>query len=122
MLTALALACALSSAACQTRDAKDIAAAIDRQTQDEGLRAVLVVYAWHESHLQRHPRPESWDARAGRARGPWQLWYGGDASLDDQARIWLANVQASSLAGVDSSPSRAWRRAREAQALVESAR
>ena len=122
MLTALALACALSSTECRSLDAARITDAIDAVTDDDGLRAILVVYSYHESHWQTRPRAWSWDARAGKARGPWQLWTGGDEPVESQARTWLGNVQASSLASVDSSPSRAWRRAREAQALVESAR
>lgn len=122
MIAALTLMCVLQSHACATDDARAIAAAIDVATDDDGLRAHLVTYAWHESSFQVHPRAQSWDALAGRARGPWQLWAGGDASLEAQARQWLFLAQRGGLAALDSSPRRAVRRAREAQWLLTAAR
>lgn len=118
MIPAIVLACALSATECHSLDAQRIASAIDDATGDDRLRAVLVVYAYHESRWQVRPAPSSWDARAGVARGPWQLWTGGTLTLRDQARVWLSDVQSAGLAGVDSSPARASRRAREAQALL----
>jgi len=118
VIPALVLLCAIHSRACQTDDARAIARAIDAATEDDGLRAHLATYAWHESRFQRHPRAESWDAIAGRARGPWQLWQGGDTDLLTQARAWLYLVQRGGLAALDSSPRRAARRAREAQRLL----
>jgi hypothetical protein len=119
MLTAALLMCAMHAAECRTLDAQHIASAIDDATDAPELRAVLVVYSYHESHWTVRPRAESWDARTGIARGPLQLWgEAGMLPLRDQCRAWLHNVQASSLAAVDSSPSRAYRRAAEARALL----
>jgi hypothetical protein len=119
MLTAIVLMCRLSATECDSSDAHRIAAAIDTATEHEGLRSHLVEYSYKESHWQLHPRAESWDARAGKARGPWQLWFGGDADLTTQAVTWLRNVQQAGLASVDSSPSRAARRAQAAQRLLD---
>lgn len=121
MIHAAALACALLSrpGPCELPgDADVIMPAIDAATDDDRLRAVLVTYAWHESRWRVHPRAESWDAIEGRARGPWQLWSGGDAPLEAQARTWLDCVQRAGLASVDSSPRRAARRADEARRLL----
>lgn len=78
----------------------------------------MVVYAWHESRLQLHPRAESWDARAGRAIGPWQLWQGGTLPLEQQAVTWLQLVERQGIVGVDSSERRAFRRLRFAERLL----
>ena len=118
MLTALILMCRLSATECGSDDARRIADAIDAATDHDGLRSHLVEYSYKESHWQLHPRAESWDARSGKARGPWQLWVGGDADLTAQAVAWLHNVQSAGLASVDSSPSRAARRAQAAQRLL----
>ena len=119
MLTALALACALAPAECHATYAAPVFAAIDAATDHEGLRAHLVEYGYRESHWMPHPRAESWDARAGVAHGFLQLWGpAGSLPLVDQCRAWLLNVQASSLASVDSSPTRAARRAAEAARLL----
>jgi hypothetical protein len=123
MIPAAVLMCALSAAECQSDDARAISAGIDSATQDDGLRAHLVVYSHEESHWQLAPACWSWDCRKHLARGPWQLWGpAGRADLSTQARSWLHNVQASSLASVDSSPSRARRRAAMAERLVSEAR
>lgn len=85
--------------------------------------ALLAVYARHESTGTIHPVPLSWDAKAGRSCGVWQMhcyavrgW-----SLEAQAGTWLRWVAGSSLAGVDSSPSRARDRAAEARAALRGA-
>jgi hypothetical protein len=122
VIAALVLMCALSPRACHSDDAGAIARAVDAATDDDRLRAVLVVYAYAESRWRLHPRAESWDARAGLARGPWQLWGAvGGMPLEVQARAWLANVEGGGLAGVDSSPRRAARRAAYAAALLDRA-
>jgi hypothetical protein len=122
MIAALALMCQLSAAECASSDARAIARAVDAATDDDRLRAVLVVYAHRESHWTVRPRPWSWDARAGVARGPWQLWGpAGSLGLTGQASAWLSSVQSAGLAGVDSSPRRAARRARIAAGLVSTA-
>ena len=118
-LSALLLMCSLSAHSCKSDEARQIASAIDSATDDDRLRSVLVTYAWLESRWQLTPRPESWDAKAGIARGPWQLWHGGDADLAAQARTWLALVQRGGLAALDSSPVRASRRAAFAQRLLD---
>lgn len=118
MIAALTLMCALSASECASSDARQIADAIDDATQDDGLRAVLTVYSHAESHWAINPKPCSWDSLAGVARGPWQLWYGGDAPLGDQARTWLHIVQQAGLASVDSSPARARKRAARAARLL----
>lgn len=122
MIPALILACALHEPACHSDDARAIASAIDHATDDDRLRAVLVVYAWSESSWMRNPHPWSWDARAGIAHGPWQLWgASGLATLDEQARTWLRLVQRGGLAALDSSPSRATHRAQRAERLLRAA-
>lgn len=122
MIAAFTLMCLLAPAECRSSDAAQIARAIDAATEDGGLRAHLVVYSHRESHWTISPRPWSWDARAGIARGPWQLWgSAGRLGLEDQARSWLKNVQQAGLPGVDSSRRRAWQRARIAERLVRQA-
>lgn len=119
MIAALTLLCAIHATACKTDDARAIATAIEQATDDDGLRAHLAIYAWHESGFQVHPRAQSWDALAGRAQGPWQLWSGGSDGLRAQAQRWLWLVQRGGLAMLDSSPRRAVHRAQEAQRLLE---
>ena len=119
MISAITLACAISSACCHSSDAVAITNAIDQATDDDRLRAVMVVYAWAESRLQVHPRAESWDARAGRAIGPWQLWQGGTLPLNQQAVTWLQLVERGGLVGVDSSQPRALHRLRYAEDLLD---
>ena len=121
MIAALALACTLSATECRSDDARAIASAIDAATDDDGLRAVLVTYAWYESRWRLEPRPESPDARAGKARGPWQEWLADGLTLDQQAARWLYCVQRAGLASVDSSPRRASHRAQVAATLLERA-
>ena len=123
MLAAALLMCALSARECRSDDARAIATAIDSATDSDELRAALVTYAWYESRWQLHPRAESWDALAGLATGPWQLWgSAGHLDLDGQARAWLRNVEHAGLASVDSSPARASHRAAVAEKLVSKAR
>ena len=83
---------------------------------------LLAVYARHESGGQLHPRPWSWDARAGLSVGPWQL----RPPLSDlpprrQAIAWLRAVRLSSLGAVDSSPARAAVRLEEARQALRGA-
>lgn len=121
MISAIAMMCALAAQECHTSDASRIARAIDVAVEDDRLRALLVVYAHHESGWQLNPPAHSWDAKAGRSCGTWQqrcdrikghglVW---------RARAWLQDVQASSLGGVDSSPSRAMRRVAEAEKVLD---
>jgi hypothetical protein len=83
--------------------------------------ALLAVYAWHESGLNEHPRPQSWDAIAGLSRGVWQLrsYLVDGHSLTEQAQSWLWAMRRAGLGrGVDSSPSRAAKRLSEARAAL----
>ena len=83
---------------------------------DEGLASHLATYAWLESSL----RPAV-TGDGGRSCGPWQMRCSDvrGLSLEAQARLWLQWVQASSLGAVDSSPSRARRRAKLAASLLD---
>lgn len=120
MIPALVLMCRLSATECHSPDAQRIATVIDATTDHDGLRAHMVLYSHAESHWTINPRPWSWDARAGIAHGPWQLWGRPELTLEEQARAWLHNVEAAGLASVDSSPRRAARRAvRAARLLTE---
>lgn len=114
--------CAVHGGACQTSDARAIATAVDAATDSDELRAELVVAAWEESGFRLHPRPQSWDAHAGIARGPWQLWRGGDGPLATQARAWLWLAQRGGLAGMcgygPAAARIAFARAREAERLL----
>jgi hypothetical protein len=83
--------------------------------------ATMAVYSALESGNRMHPEAWSWDAKAGRACGPWQepcaivrQW-----SAARQARYWVRCVRSSSLASVDSSPSRARRRLELAVTAIE---
>ena len=80
--------------------------------------ALLVVYGVHESGLSEHPRPWSWDARAGVSCGPWQLRCTISSTPEADARTWIANVHRVGLAAVDSSTRRAAARWDEALALL----
>jgi len=86
---------------------------------DEQIGALLAVYAWRESALQ--PRAVG---DGGRSCGVWQMSCARvqGMPLASQARIWLEDVQRSSLGAVDSSPRRAARRLRLSQELLERAR
>lgn len=123
MIPALVMMCAVQSYACRSADARAIAAAVDVATDDDGLRAHLVVSAWEESGFRLRPRPQSWDAHAGLAKGPWQLWRGGDADVLTQARSWLWMAQRGGLAGMcgngAAAARMAARRGREAMKLLE---
>lgn len=101
-------------------DAGRIADAIVTATGgDEGLSAVMAVYAWRESNL----RPEV-TGDGGRSCGAWQMRCGDvhGMSLESQARTWLQWVQASSLGAVDSSPKRASKRVELASRLLQRAK
>jgi hypothetical protein len=52
----------------------------------------MALWSEHESHLQREPRPVSWDARALVSCGPWQIRcdLARSHSVGWQARYWLA--------------------------------
>src|SRR5208337_2475514 len=82
---------------------------------DERVAALMGVYAWRESSLQPNVVGDG-----GRSCGIWQMACARIAglSLEQQAALWLRDVQASSLAAVDSSPRRAARRARLAESLL----
>jgi hypothetical protein len=84
--------------------------------------ALLAVYAWHESQGREAPPAQSWDARALVSCGAWQLRCAIHRDALADARTWLALVRSAGLAAVDSSPRRALRRAREAEAIVEAQR
>jgi hypothetical protein len=95
-------------------DAGRIADAIEAATGgDERLASVMATYAWKESNL----RPVV-VGDGGRSCGTWQQDCRRIAGLSIKQH-WLRDVQASSLAAVNSSPSRAAHRARLAMALLE---
>lgn len=123
LVPAVVMMCAVHSFACRSPEAHRIAAAIDVAAPDNGLRAHLVVSAWEESGFRLHPVASSWDAHAGLAKGPWQLWKGGDQDLLSQARSWLWSAQRGGLAGMCGHGPRAARmaarRGREAVRLLE---
>jgi hypothetical protein len=83
--------------------------------------ALLTLYAWKESEAKEHPRPQSWDAKAGVSCGPWQMRCAmtSHMTLTAQARWWLHELRSSGLAGLDSSKSRAERRTGEAMAILQ---
>lgn len=123
MLSALTLACVLYSGQCKADDVRRVADAIDASTDDERLRAIMVIDAGFESGLRVHPRPVSWDARIGLAVGPWQMWsVTQDTPLITQARRWLWMLQRGGLASLCASRARAYRIAAAAQRLLERAR
>jgi hypothetical protein len=80
--------------------------------------ALLVVYGVHESGLNEHPEPVSWDARAGVSCGFLQLRCSLSSTSAADARTWIANVHRVGLGVVDSSPRRAAKRWDEALALL----
>lgn len=77
--------------------------------------ALLVVYAARESSW----RPDA-VGDGGRSCGTWQQSCTRVAGMIEaqRARVWLSDVRASSLAAVDSSPSRAARRAKLAAEML----
>lgn len=88
-MNSLALSLAIAMGHTATQEVRVIASALERACQGD-TSCVLdgAVYAERESAWQLTPRPWSWDAKAGLARGPWQLW-NAPASLPDQARAWV---------------------------------
>lgn len=77
-------------------DATEIARAAAKACPDQACVTDALVFAAHESSMQRNPRPESWDSRAGLSHGPWQTRQVG-LDLDGQARAWVW-LRAASLA------------------------
>jgi hypothetical protein len=84
-----------------------IAKAIDSAIQDDALSApatsshnldatLMALVAWHESRIAEHPMPVSWDSKAGRVCGVWQLscTFAAHASIEEQAREWLRQLHA----------------------------
>jgi len=96
-----------------------VADAIAAVAGDEQTAALLSVYAWRESSLQPHVVGDG-----GRSCGVWQMACSRiqGLSLTQQAALWLSDVRASSLAAVDSSPSRAARRTDFAMKLLDRAK
>jgi len=91
-----------------------IARAVDHEAEPERWAALLAVYVVRESSM----RPDA-VGDGGRSCGLVQLRCEWTAHLDaeGQLRLWLRLVHASSLGAVDSSPSRAARRAELAERL-----
>ena len=123
MLTAAALACLLIHRAPDCAlpgDGAEVTAAIDAELAHEGLRAVVVRYAWGESRFRLQPHPESPDALDGRSCGFLQMpcYLVRHMTPREQVRTWIGWVQSAGLASVDSSSSRATRRAQEARRLL----
>ena len=111
-----------------SKDAPRIADAIASAVEAESSPAsgeshavdasLLADYAKHESDLSEHPTAFSWDARAGLSVGVWQMraYLVDGRSLRQQAATWLGSLRAAGLArGIDSSPTRAAHRMREAR-------
>jgi hypothetical protein len=118
MLTAtiLALWALLAPGAERLPTARPIAEAIASASGgDERLAAILALYAFRESSLRPGVTGDG-----GASCGAWQMkcTLVRGMSLEQQARTWLTWVQASSLASVDSSPSRAARRVALAERLL----
>ncbi len=69
--------------------------AVARSTTDPQEIALMVVYAWRESEASQHPTPHSWDSKAGRACGPWQIPcdFARFHSVADQALFALATLR-----------------------------
>jgi hypothetical protein len=89
---ALALAVALGHTSAQ---ATLIARAIDQACGGEPACVVdASVYVDHESNYQLTPAPWSWDAKAGKASGPFQLW-GAPQGIQAQANEWVRRRAAS---------------------------
>jgi hypothetical protein len=89
---ALALALALGHTSAQ---ATLIARAIDRACGGEPACVVdASIYVDHESSYQLTPAPWSWDAKSGRASGPFQLW-GAPQGVQAQANEWVRRRAAS---------------------------
>lgn len=128
MIPALALGCALDAQSCTTYDARRFFAAVDRTTEHDGLRAILVVFGYHESGWSETPRPQSWDAQAGKSCSWLQLpcYVTRHNGLDEQLRIWLSWEASSSLAsmcGYGRAAARmAFSRARQAENLLRATR
>ena len=93
--------------------------AIASATTDEHEAALLTVYAAYESAY----RPGA-VGDGGRSCGVWQQACArvSGLPLETQARIWLSDVRASSLAAVDSSARRAARRQRLAERALAAVR
>lgn len=83
--------------------------------------ALLVVYATLESGLRDRPLATSWDARAHVSCGMLQepCSFVERATDEMQARYWIRIERQAGLANLDSSPSRAARRTKLAERLLE---
>lgn len=112
------------------RIADAIASAVESETspasgESHAVDAALMAdYAKHESDISEHPSTAySWDAKAGLSKGAWQLrsYLVDGRSLREQAATWLGSLRAAGLArGIDSSPTRAAHRLREAREALAS--
>lgn len=102
-LTAIVLAVwtVLSGPRPLSKDATDTADAIAQAVADDDRApiggskeyeaALEAIYAFAESGAQRHPKPVSWDAKAGISCGMWQMPCQIVRNIDlwDQAKYWL---------------------------------
>lgn len=131
MIPSLVLACALRHAYCHPTPAvRDFTAAVDAEVPDERIRALLVVFADHESGIDENPIPRSHDARDLTSCGVLQMQCGfvRTHSLRDQVRGWLWRVQRGKygLAGIcgngDEAKRIAYARAVEAERLIDAIR
>jgi hypothetical protein len=71
-------------------------------TTDHASDAVLLaVFARRESSALLRPAPQSWDARAGRSAGPWQMSPSvAKLPLERQASLWLRWAREGGVAGL----------------------
>lgn len=126
-MTITALVLAVASLLGRGQPSPTVTRAIAKACTEEASRgpvdvemcaALMVVYGGHESSW----RPVYGDS--GRSFGYWQEPAAVATRLDalGQARYWLATLRRGTLAGLDSSPSRAARRVRLAEGLLATAR
>ncbi len=123
----------LSPELARARDARAVADALAAAVEPEPMPAtgeshavdvaVLALYAALESHLDTEAVSYDPLAGGGMSCGMLQqrcplVWR---SSLAEQARVWLWDVRHSSLAGVDSSPSRARARLERARLALSAA-
>lgn len=84
----------------------------------ELVAASMAVSSWYESSNRIVPTPESWDSKAGRVCGPWQIRCGIAQTTLGQARAWIWLVVHGGLSCVSPSRKQAEKRLAEAQELL----
>jgi len=114
----------------RSRDATAIVGAIEQATGEDAARgyadapleaATMLLFARDESGLRLHPKPQSWDSKAHRVCGPWQLactFVEAHPSPVDQAREWTRLVHSCGLSCVSPDANHARQRLVAAWGLV----